>query len=125
VAVESLPWWPRVLEAARRTPKVRALLGGVKAVSERGESLVLGVAAEFYREELDKPGNKAAVREVLTRIRGRRLEPEPVVLSAGPDRQARAPDRRQEAREKERAVLDEALRLFGGRVVEHWEENGE
>ncbi|MGB9887495.1 MAG: DNA polymerase III subunit gamma/tau [Moorellales bacterium] len=125
VAVESLAWWPRVLEATRRAPKVRALLGGVKAVAERGDTLVLGVTAEFYREELDKPANRAAVREVLARIRGRRLEPEPVVLSAGPDGPAGAPERKPDPKEKERAVLDEALRLFGGRVVDHWEENGE
>jgi len=114
VPVERVNWWPQVMAAARRAPRLRALLSGVKAVAERGERLELGVGAEFHREELEKPANKAAVRELVAKIRGRTLEPVPVLVSA-------AGERPPETGSGERSLLEEALQLFGGRVVQHWD----
>lgn len=111
--VESIPWWPQVLELARRKPKVRALLGGVKAVVVESGRLRLGLAARFHKEEIEKQATRTVVEELLGRVLKRPVSLECFLL--GETEEAGRP---RNAREKEQNVLDEALRLFGGSVLD-------
>jgi len=112
-SVESLPWWPQVLELARRKPKVRALLGGVKAVVVAGDRLRLGLTARFHKEEIEKPATKTVVEELLARVLKRPVSLECFVLG-----EAEVVKQPKGAKEKEQDVLDEALRLFGGTLMD-------
>ncbi|MBC7346027.1 MAG: DNA polymerase III subunit gamma/tau [Clostridia bacterium] len=111
--VEKLPWWPRLMELARRKPKIRALLGGVKAATLDGGHLRLGFAARFYKEEVEQRATRAAVEELAGRLFKEAISVECLLLSE--EQEAVQP---QETGEGERMVLEQALRLFGGSVLE-------
>jgi DNA polymerase-3 subunit gamma/tau len=117
-AVERVSWWPQLMELTRRQPKLRALLGGVKAMSLEGDRVRLAVTSQFHLEELAQPKTKAVVEALLDKVMKRPVVVELVMEERGAE--VGAP---KEPKEKEREMLEEALRVFGGSVLDTLEED--
>ncbi|MGB9879390.1 MAG: hypothetical protein ACPLRM_01385, partial [Anaerolineae bacterium] len=111
--VEKLTWWPRLMETARRKPRIRALLGGVKVASLGDGRMRLGFSARFFKEELEQPSTRATVEELASKLFRRAINLECLLLS-----EEQITDNEGKNRGDERKVLEQALRLFGGSVLE-------
>lgn len=103
--------WAEVLEQAKRlSPSLRALLVEAQPVGLNDNGLYLSVPYAFHRERLAENKNIQGAQEALRRVFGQSL-----TICVLESEQAADRDSDQETGD---SALQEALRVFGGHIVE-------
>jgi len=112
-------WSQLLIDIKPYNHSLGVLLTNCQAVATEGNKIILATPYEFYKEKLEIPSHRLTVEEVFGKILGL-----PILLKINidktilPKKSEEAEKKSQEEPKENGNLLDSALEIFGGKVVE-------
>ncbi|MDQ1283661.1 MAG: polymerase subunit gamma/tau [Patescibacteria group bacterium] len=111
--------WPKLLtEIKPFNHSLSALLSNCQVVSAEGSRVTLATPYDFYKERLNDPKNKLTIEEVFGKISGLKIHLEIVLDKSLVPKNAEETPAGEEKPGEQNSLLDSALEIMGGKVVE-------
>jgi len=106
--------WNQFLEEIKpHNHSLKALLSNCQISSVNGQEVMLCTSYDFYKGRLNEANNRATMEKVLGNILGQK-----VILKTITNKEAGRPETPKESGEKKSTLLQSALEILGGKVVE-------
>jgi DNA polymerase III subunit gamma/tau len=96
-----------------------ALLANCQAIEINGNEIVLATPYSFYKDRLENPTNKLTIEDVFGKILGLKIRLKTIVdKNVFPEKNAPSQNPAPESNHETASLLDDALEIMGGKVVE-------
>jgi hypothetical protein len=106
--------WNQFLEEIKpHNHSLKALLSNCQISGVKGQEVTLCTSYDFYKGRLNEVTNRATMEKVLGNILGQK-----VLLKTITNKEAGLPDAPKESGEKKNSLIQSALEILGGKVVE-------
>ena len=106
--------WGQFLEEIKpHNHSLKALLSNCRVSGVKGQEVMMCTSYDFYKERLNEPNNKLTMERILGKLLGQK-----VILRTVTNKEAGVLEKPKEAGEKKNTLLQSALEILGGKVVD-------